>query len=97
MILPIIKNFSRVLSRILFRNYRLVPHKNKEYSVNSCHYLLLVAGSNAKRKKAETLANTSVSSLFYLAGDEGIEPPPKVLETPIIPLDQSPILLKHTL
>ena len=24
-------------------------------------------------------------------GDEGIEPPPKVLETPIIPFDQSPI------
>ena len=28
------------------------------------------------------------------AGDERIELPPKVLETPIIPFDQSPILLK---
>ena len=27
------------------------------------------------------------------AGDERIELPPKVLETPIIPFDQSPILL----
>ena len=27
-------------------------------------------------------------------GDERIELPPKVLETPIIPFDQSPILLK---
>ena len=29
-----------------------------------------------------------------LTGDEGIEPPPKVLETPIIPFDQSPIAQK---
>ena len=36
-------------------------------------------------KKPEAYA-----SGFY-TGDEGIEPPPKVLETPIIPLDQSPI------
>lgn len=34
--------------------------------------------------------------LFSLPGDEGIEPPPKVLETPIIPLDQSPMCLNHT-
>ena len=27
-------------------------------------------------------------------GDEGIEPPPKVLETPIIPFDQSPLTQK---
>lgn len=27
----------------------------------------------------------------FLAGDERIELPPKVLETPIIPFDQSPI------
>ena len=33
--------------------------------------------------------------LQALAGDEGIEPPPKVLETPIIPFDQSPITQKR--
>ena len=27
----------------------------------------------------------------FIAGDERIELPPKVLETPIIPFDQSPI------
>ena len=32
----------------------------------------------------------SVFRLFYLTGDERIELPPKVLETPIIPVDQSP-------
>lgn len=32
----------------------------------------------------------------FLPGDEGIEPPPKVLETPIIPLDQSPICTCRT-
>ena len=30
------------------------------------------------------------------AGDERIELPPKVLETPIIPFDQSPIFIKMT-
>ena len=34
-------------------------------------------------------------ALFYkgsrVTGAEGIEPPPKVLETPIIPLDQAPL------
>ena len=34
---------------------------------------------------------------LFKAGDEGIEPPPKVLETPIIPFDQSPILQKKAL
>ena len=32
-----------------------------------------------------------VYSCFLLAGDERIELPPKVLETPIIPFDQSPV------
>ena len=40
-----------------------------------------------KRKKPET----SRFLAFHQAGDERIELPPKVLETPIIPLDQSPI------
>ena len=31
----------------------------------------------------------------FLAGDERIELPPKVLETPIIPFDQSPIYRKN--
>ena len=31
-------------------------------------------------------------SAILIAGDERIELPPKVLETPIIPFDQSPIL-----
>ena len=30
---------------------------------------------------------------FFGPGAEGIEPPPKVLETPIIPLDQAPLAL----
>ena len=34
-------------------------------------------------------------SRHFRAGDEGIEPPPKVLETPIIPLDQSPTNMKR--
>ena len=31
------------------------------------------------------------ASAFLKAGDERIELPPKVLETPIIPFDQSPM------
>ncbi len=37
-----------------------------------------------------------LTTLFHLTGDEGIEPPPKVLETPIIPLDQSPVRVHRT-
>ena len=43
-------------------------------------------GLSYKEKK---LQNNYVSKLQ--AGDERIELPPKVLETPIIPFDQSPI------
>ena len=53
--------------------------------------------SMAKRKSLKTLAITSVLRLFKLAGDERIELPPKVLETPIIPFDQSPIFNISTL
>ncbi len=44
---------------------------------------------NSKTKSAESLIVTGISAL-HLAGDERIELPPKVLETPIIPFDQSP-------
>ena len=44
-----------------------------------------------KIKKPKNLVIQSFPTLF-LAGDERIELPPKVLETPIIPFDQSPIL-----
>ena len=36
------------------------------------------------------MTKSDISSLF-VAGDERIELPPKVLETPIIPFDQSPM------
>ena len=35
-----------------------------------------------------------IHSTGSIAGDERIELPPKVLETPIIPFDQSPVSLK---
>ena len=41
-------------------------------------------------KNAESLNEIRFSTL-HRAGDERIELPPKVLETPIIPFDQSPI------
>ena len=44
-----------------------------------------------KKQKSQKLSKYAVSSSFLLAGDERIELPPKVLETPIIPFDQSPI------
>ena len=46
----------------------------------------------AKTKKPEKLINKAFLTLSG-AGDERIELPPKVLETPIIPFDQSPIQL----
>ena len=43
--------------------------------------------------KTKSTRNTANKAFLVLStpGDEGIEPPPKVLETPIIPFDQSPI------
>lgn len=45
----------------------------------------------AQKKSSKPVKSRLLSSL-HLAGDERIELPPKVLETPIIPFDQSPIL-----
>ena len=42
--------------------------------------------------KITRVPNFSSILAIYLAGDERIELPPKVLETPIIPFDQSPTL-----
>ena len=49
-----------------------------------------------KNKKARNAMLSSISDLL-IAGDERIELPPKVLETPIIPFDQSPIYKKKWL
>ena len=43
-----------------------------------------------KMKNAGTLEKSRLPALLG-AGDERIELPPKVLETPIIPFDQSPV------
>ena len=45
-------------------------------------------------KKARSLENSRFLTLRS-TGDERIELPPKVLETPIIPFDQSPIYRKN--
>ena len=42
------------------------------------------------RKTARNALFLRLSELFFVTGDERIELPPKVLETPIIPFDQSP-------
>ena len=47
-----------------------------------------------KNKKAGNAMLSSISDLL-IAGDERIELPPKVLETPIIPFDQSPVSAKR--
>ena len=49
-----------------------------------------------KIENARNPVNTRLSSVLR-AGDERIELPPKVLETPIIPFDQSPIYKKKWL
>lgn len=53
--------------------------------------ILLFKIKNSKRKSLKQNCFR-----LFLPGDEGIEPPPKVLETPIIPLDQSPICACRT-
>ena len=51
--------------------------------------------SNALNKEAESPDKHWTFS-FFSAGDERIELPPKVLETPIIPFDQSPTAVFQT-
>ena len=45
-----------------------------------------------RNKKASKASKYKAFKAFLIAGDERIELPPKVLETPIIPFDQSPII-----
>lgn len=51
---------------------------------------------NKNTRKPSEIEASEHSYVRYRTGDEGIEPPPKVLETPIIPLDQSPMCLNRT-
>ena len=51
---------------------------------------LVTSYNRVKRKNRKTLILQGFPAL-NLAGDERIELPPKVLETPIIPFDQSPM------
>ena len=60
---------------------------------SSFEYILNYIRISVKIKNARNL-DFSKFLAFILTGDEGIEPPPKVLETPIIPLDQSPLTQK---
>ena len=51
---------------------------------------------NKNTRKPSEIKTSEHLYVHYRAGDERIELPPKVLETPIIPLDQSPMCLDHT-
>ena len=46
---------------------------------------------NKNTRKPSEIKTSEHLYVHYRAGDERIELPPKVLETPIIPLDQSPL------
>lgn len=64
-----------------------VPDKIKDVpSPEGLYYIENAASYVIKKSRSASTANRD----FFVTGDEGIEPPPKVLETPIIPLDQSP-------
>ena len=45
---------------------------------------------NSQKENAHKRCRINVCRHFSQTGDERIELPPKVLETPIIPFDQSP-------
>ena len=77
--------FSCCISCCIVFQYRIIPLTYKNYSnmLESVKPLYLLG----KTKKPVTITITGFT------GDERIELPPKVLETPIIPFDQSPIQL----
>ena len=58
----------------------------------SCYGFELILQNKKKSQKRRIY----VISETLRAGDERIELPPKVLETPIIPLDQSPVFACRT-
>ena len=72
----------------------MTPTSIKQYNIKRFlfDYILDYIGIIQKMKKARSLENSRFLTL-QSTGDERIELPPKVLETPIIPFDQSPIQL----
>ncbi len=50
----------------------------------------MVSGDTIKKQVLFQVSKLE-TELIYVTGDERIELPPKVLETPIIPFDQSPV------
>ena len=76
----------------------MTPTSIKQYNIKRFlfDYILDYIGIIQKMKKARSLENSRFLTL-QSTGDERIELPPKVLETPIIPFDQSPIYKKKWL
>ena len=68
---------------------------NASAKVSQCISIYFISFSSSFN--AKSTKNTFVfSMLLFRTGDERIELPPKVLETPIIPFDQSPIFCFYT-
>ena len=89
----------------LYFKYTSYP-SNSQRTFSSLHkdilyFIICIAIEKEPDYSLPTLLPTQINKALktqcfqgFLAGDERIELPPKVLETPIIPFDQSPILLK---
>ena len=74
----------------------LACYKEKDrtrFDVNIKRFLPFLCTTCSVRKKTGERCFQRFPALLQ-TGDEGIEPPPKVLETPIIPLDQSPLYIE---
>ena len=73
--------------------------KTLEISGSAIRHLQIYKCSVYQRSqtKEKSLKTSQKILRLHKTGDEGIEPPPKVLETPIIPLDQSPIAQKKAI
>ena len=75
--------------------YNFLPHSYHTFTTffsNFKQFETLWNNLFQKKKKALKPSKYKVFKAFSQAGDERIELPPKVLETPIIPFDQSPII-----
>ena len=87
---------SHVLLKTLFstskKDILFHPPVRKPEAIDNTHPRqdILLLGDIIFKNALKKPENKAFSGFFIRTGDERIELPPKVLETPIIPVDQSP-------
>ena len=81
-------SYNKYIDRTLWK-IRSIAYICELYTKNNSRTPTILFAQTLPKNKKKALKTQCFQG--FLAGDERIELPPKVLETPIIPFDQSPI------